>query len=209
VLTTASAVSGQPITNGEIEAAIKAGLANKYDHLVSECAASTGASGGFAAAFGKGIESLTPFDVTVAANAGQIALLAAEAKRLYKAFTIADVPDELKHTAAVYVVAAPRRPGALFGRVAAAAPIERIVLKSRTQADRVVEPASFENTLVTFNGPHGGTVESTRGLATFPIAAVMELPRGAFDVVIVTHDAERHCKVGEKDRKKLIASTQP
>jgi hypothetical protein len=196
--------NGQVLTDADLNSAIAAGASKKYDHLVVECVASTGMKGGFKAGFGKDVETLTPFDVTVAGNAGQVALLAANAKRLYKPFTIADVPEELRNSPAVYVVANPRRPGALFGRVVAATPIERIVLKSQTQPAVVIEPASFEEEPVTFNGPKGGTIESTRGHATFPLAAVKALPSGNVEIVIVTADAERKCHIDDGERKRLL-----
>jgi hypothetical protein len=166
--------AGQTMTDTDIDAAIKAGL-TKYDHLVSRCTATVGfGASGIGAAMMGGIQPTGGFDVTVSTNAGRVAYLAADAKRLYKPFSAADVPESLKQPA-IFVFADPMKPSHTSNMVAVAAPVDRIVLKSKAQPNIVVQPETFETEPVEWSNLLGGKVQSTRGLALFAHAAVKEL----------------------------------
>src|SRR5688572_10765408 len=71
-----------------IVAAIRAGEAKKYGHLVSECIAIAG-FGSHMAAEGL-VRPLGNYTITLTAAPGRIAMMAAEAKRLYRPFAPAD-----------------------------------------------------------------------------------------------------------------------
>jgi hypothetical protein len=191
------------ITDADIDAAIKAGQSKKFDHLVSDCVAKVGFGEGIGAAMAGGIQPDAAFDVTVSANAGRVAFLAADAKRLYKTFTAADVPDSLK-TPSIFVFADPQKPSRSSNTVSVASPIDRIVLKSKAKPDVVIQPEKFDAEPVEWSNLLGGKVEANRGLALFSYSAVKELPAGDFDVVVITQAGERKCKVGTKDRAKLF-----
>jgi len=145
------------------------------------------------------------FDVTVSTNVGRIAFLAADAKRLYKPFTAADVPDALRKPG-VFVIAEPKPPTQVGSYMSVASPVDKIVLKSKVNPDAVLQPAAFEAEPVEWSNIVGGKWKGTRGLATFGLREVRELPAGDFDVVIITQAGERRCKVGTKDRAKVFSA---
>src|SRR6266516_4214982 len=89
---TASLTSAQTLSDADVESAIKAGQTKKFDHLVSDCNATAGMGQGIAASLAGGMQPNGGFSVTVSANAGRIAFMAADAKRLYKSFSATDVP---------------------------------------------------------------------------------------------------------------------
>jgi hypothetical protein len=197
------AASAQSISDADVEAAIKAGQAKKFDHLVSDCSATAGFGEGIAAGMAGGMQPNGSFSVTVSANAGRIAYMAADAKRLYKPFNAADVPESIR-TPAIFVFADPEKPSRSGNVVSIASPVERIVLKSKVKPDAIAQPEHFETEPVEWSNLLGGKVEGTRGLARFDLNAVKELPSGDFDVVVITQAGERRCKVGAKDRAKLF-----
>ena len=141
--------------------------------------------------------------MTVSTNAGRIAFLAAQAKRLYKPFTRADVPPSLL-VSAVFVHADPDKPETNGKEISVASPIERIVLKSKPKPDVVIQPSSFETEAVEWANLLGGKVQGNRALAVFSLDEVRSLPAGDFDVVLVTQAGERRCKVGTGDRSRLF-----
>src|SRR5258705_1915820 len=192
----------QTISNAEVEAAIRAGLSRRFDHLISDCLASAG-SGERLVGQGGGIQSNASFRVTVSANAGRIAFLAADANRLNKPFSVADVPESMR-TPGIFVFADPQKPSQSGNFVSVASPVDRIVLKSKPNSAAVAQPQHFETEPVEWPNPLGGKVAGTPGLARFDLNAVKALPKGDFDVVVVTQAGERRCKVGAKDRAKLL-----
>lgn len=145
-----------------------------------------------------GHPELEHFHVSVSKTAGEIARLFADARRLYKTITPADVPDQLQ-TDAVYVFADPHQPTS----GSPPAPIEHIVLKSKDSGG-AVQPAAFKATPVEWGTAAGGSKPPNRATARFDIGPVRELPAGDFDVVLITTSGERRCKVGARDRQRLF-----
>jgi hypothetical protein len=198
-----AATSNAQVTDGDIENAIKAGQMKKFDHLISSCIATVGFGEGLAGSLAGGIQPTGGFDVTVSASAGRIAFLSAEAKRLYKPFGIADVPESVK-TPAIFVAIEPGKPSRSSNGIAVASPIDRVVFKSKSHPEMVVQPESVESEPVEWANLIGGKVTANRAIAKFSFDSVRELPPGDFDVVIITQAGERKCKVGSKDRAKLL-----
>ena len=192
------------LSDAAVTAAIVAGQSNKANQLVSECVATAGLVEALAAETREGIRLTGAFGVTVTGSEGRIAFLAAEARRLYKPFTIAQVPSALRERA-VFVMAEPNDPDQSRDVARVAAPIERIVLKSKSSGT-VAQPVSFETQPVEWKNPAGKSIRGTRASARFDRASVEELPAGEFDVVIVTTAGERRCKVGAKDRQRIFPS---
>lgn len=196
----------QNITDAEIAAAIRAGQAKKFGDLLSTCFATPSFGDLFKEAEpAGGVKADGNYDVTVSTNAGRIAFLAADAKRLYKPFTATEVPDSLRKPA-VFVVAEPKPPTQIGAYMSIASPVEKIVLKSKVNPDAVVQPSGFEAQPLEWSNLVGGTVKGTRGLATFNLNAVREMPPGDFDVVVITQAGERRCKVGAKDRARVFSA---
>ena len=197
------AAQGPSLSDADIDTAIKAGQAKKFAHLVSDCLATVGMGESISASIAGGTQYNAGFDITVSANQGRIASLAAEAKRLYKSFALADVPETLR-TPSIFVFADPHKPSRNGSTVVVASPIDQIVLKSKTKPDVVLQPETFDTEPVEWSNLMGGKVEANRGLALFSYAAVKDLPAGDLDVVVVTQAGERKCKIGTKDRAKLF-----
>jgi len=192
----------QQLDDAAIIGAMKAGQAKKYDHLVSECLAIPGFGAHFAA---EGfVQPLGNYTITFATASGRIASMAAEAKRLYKPFAVADVPAEIRSGQTVYVEAVPAKPTSSSNNVHVAPPIERIVLKSKSDPNAVVQPRHVEIFPIEWSNLLGGKVAGTAAVATFAFAEVRELPPGEFDMVLITTAGERRCKVGSKDRDRLF-----
>lgn len=131
--------------------------------------------------------------------------MAARAKRLYKPLKLDDVTEDLR-TPAVVVSVEPIDPQSSGKRISVAAPIEHIVLKSKSNAEQVAQPSRVEKEPVEWSNLLGGRVEANRAVAFFDFGSVKELPPGEFDIVVVTTEGERRCKVGLKDRQKLFAA---
>jgi hypothetical protein len=203
-LTLASAgLVAQSLTDAQILEAIKAGEAKKYDHLVSDCVATAGF--GELMRSGDGVTRTGSFNVVLSTNPGRIAFMAARAKRLYKPLKLDDVTEDLR-TPAVVVSVEPIDPQSSGKRISVAAPIEHIVLKSKSNAEQVAQPSRVEKEPVEWSNLLGGRVEANRAVAFFDFGSVKELPPGEFDIVVVTTEGERRCKVGLKDRQKLFAA---
>jgi hypothetical protein len=198
----ATAAVAQPLDEAAIVAAMRAGEARKYGHLVSECLAIPG-FGSHLAAEGL-VRPLGNYTITLTTAPGRIAMMAAEAKRLYRPFAPGDVPEEVRAGQTVYVAALPAQPTNSSDSIHVAPPIERIVLKSKVNAAAVVQPRHLEVTPVQWSNLLGGKVDGTTALATFAAAEVRELPAGEFDMVLITTAGERRCKVGTKDRERLF-----
>lgn len=192
----------QQLDDSAIVAAMKAGQSKKYDHLVSECVAIAGL-GAHMTADGI-VQPLGTYTIIFAAAPGRIASMAADAKRLYKPFSVADIPEDIRSGQTVYVEALPAKPSNSSNAIHVAPPIERIVLKSKTNPNAVVQPKHVEITPVEWSNLLGGKVAGTSAVATFAFAEVKELPPGEFDMVLITTAGERRCKVGLQDRQRLF-----
>lgn len=203
LLIAATTLAAQQITEPDVAMAIQAGQTKKFNNLISECVATAGFGELMAAGTVGGLQRVGSYTVVVSANAGRIAFLAANAKRLYKPFTAADVPDTL-HLPGIFVSVEPNEPTRTTNAISVASPIDRVVLKSKVRPDIVVEPEAFDVEPVEWANLLGGKVEANRALAKFSFQAARELPAGDFDVVVVAQAGERRCKVGPKDRLKLF-----
>jgi len=206
ILTLAFARGGSAqtkLTDAEVLAAIQAGEGKKYDGFVSTCTATAGFGEGFAANVAGGLQQNGSYTVVVSGNTGRIASLAANAKRLYKKFAPQDVTDELR-SPAVFVAVEPNNPPRDPKVVSVPAPIQQIVLKSKTNPNTVAQPTKIDTEPVEFSNLVGGKFASNRAIATFDLASFLELPSGDVDVVIVTEPGERRCKIGTKDRARLF-----
>lgn len=203
-LSLAAVAHAQQLSDTDIAAAIRAGEAKKIDTLTSECTAKPGFGETIGAGIAGGVQRNGTYAVVVSANAGRIASLAANAKRMYKKFALADVTDDLR-VPTIFVAVEPDKPSTSGNVMSVAAEIEHVVLKTKAKIEAVVQPLNVEKEVVEFANLLGGKVESTRAIATFDYATVKELPAGAdFDVVVITPHGERRCKVGAKDRVKLF-----
>jgi hypothetical protein len=202
--------NAQSLSEADIQAAINAGTDGKAKRLSSRCYAKPGFgqafSGNMRSAFGGGVvQPDLGFDVTVARNAGLIASLAENAKRLYQPFGPSDVPDLLKRESAVFVSVNPRGPTSSETKISIPSPIERVVLKSKSAPQFIAQPIAFTTDAVKWSDLFDiGDVEANSAFAQFSLADVRGLPAGDFDVVVITEHGERRCKVGLGDRKRLF-----
>ena len=203
VLASWVSAGAQGLTDERILAAIKAGEAKKLDGLISDCVATSGFGEGMAASLAGGVQRDGSFSVTVAGNEGRIAFMAKEAKRLYKKFGLTDVTDEMRMPYFVVLVD-PMSPSTTKDKIRVAATIDHIVLKSKANPNAVVQPEKVEKEPVEWSNLLGGKVEGNRAVAFFDFNSVREMPAGDFDVVVITEPGERRCKVGAKDRTKLL-----
>jgi hypothetical protein len=201
------ALSAQNLTDAQILAAIKAGESKKFDHLISDCVATSGFGESMAAGMGTGVTRTGAFSVTVSTNEGRIAFMAARAKRLYKPFVLENVSEDLR-APAVVVSIEPNDPSTSGKTIRVAAPIEHVVLKSKAKSAEVTQPEKVEMEPVEWSNLVGGKVAGNRAVAFFDYGAVQELPAGEFDIVVITAAGERKCKVGLKDRQKLFTPTK-
>ena len=203
VFAAAASASAQSLADADIQAAIKAGEARKFNHLVSDCIATAGFGEHMAAGAAGGVQRTGSFQVVLSGNAGRIAFMAAQAKRLYKPFVFDNVTEDLR-TPAVVVSVEPNDPSKSGSVISVASPIEHIVLKSKSKNEVVVQPTRVEKEPVEWSNLLGGKVEANRAVALFEHGAVGELPAGEFDIVVITPNGERRCKVGNGDRTRLF-----
>ena len=213
--------SQQRLSDADVERAIQAGVHKKHNDLISTCGATPSVMGDVAADPAGGPDSLGTFrsitgfpgrvyytgtySVTVSTHVGRIAFLAANANRLSKTFTLADVGDDLRRSA-IFVHVEPDRPRPRLDDrdYDVAAVIDAVVLKSKSDPSKVLHPVSFTTESVEWGRLLGRTVTGNRATATFDYTAVRSLPPGDFDVVVITSPGERRCKVGRADREKLF-----
>lgn len=198
-------LSAQSLSDAQIAEAIKAGESKKFNHLIADCVATAGFGSGLAASLAGGVQRDGAFSVVLSGNAGRIAYMAARAKRLYKPFSFEQVTEDLR-TPAVIVTVEPNDPYRTQSSISVAAPIEHVVLKSKAKSADVAQPKLVEKEPVEWSNLLGGKVEANRAVAYFDFDAVRELPAGEFDIVVITTEGERRCKVGIKDRQKLFTS---
>lgn len=197
-----TALAQAPAADAAIESAIKAGATRKYKHLISDCYATAGFGAGLAGAMVGGANRNGALNITVATNLGRIAFLAAEAKRFYKPFAAADVPADLREPG-IYVWVEPDEPSGSRGELRFAPVIEHVVLKSKADDTRVMQPLHVELEPVEWKNMLGATIEGNRASASFPAHTFQEMPPGDVDVAVVTQAGERRCKIGTSDRARL------
>lgn len=203
VLCAALTVTTQTLEDAAVEAAVKAGQSNKYKELISNCSAGPGFGAGMTAAMAGGVQPTGYFNVIVSRAAGRIAYLAADAKRLYKPFAVADVSQELRSDSTVFVTVVPDKPKRNNNTIDVASPIDHVVLRGPNAM--VVQPTNTSLTPMEWSNLMGGKVEANSAVATFEAAAVSNLPAGDIDVVVITAAGERRCKVGRGDRARLFS----
>ena len=159
-----SGVMAQSLTDAQILEAIKAGESKKFDHLISDCIATAGF--GEIMRSGDGVTRTGSFNVVLSTNPGRIAFMAARAKRLYKRLRLDDVTADLR-TPAVVVSVEPIEPQSSGKTISVAAPIEHMVLKSKTNQDQVAQPSHVDKEPVEWSNLLGGKVEANRAVAFF------------------------------------------
>jgi hypothetical protein len=194
----------QTLDEGAIAGALQAGAAKKPWSLMSTCIATTGF--GETMLSGSGVQPTGSFDVRTSRAAGRIASIAYDAKRLYKPFGLADVTPELRDDSIVYVSVAPLDPARTGNTYNVPSPIERIVLKSKSNPNMVAQPSDIAFEAREWSNLVGGKVQGNAAVAKFNLADVRELPPGDVDVVVITQAGERRCKIGGKDRSRIIES---
>jgi hypothetical protein len=194
----------QRLTDAQIDEAIKAGQSKKFSQHVSDCTAGAGFGADLAANMAGGVQDNGAYNVTISANFGRVAFLAANAKRLYLPFSGASVPEPIRTAPTVFVHAEPQNPSRSDKTISVAAPVERIVIKSKTVETAVLQPVTFETEPVEWSNLLGGKVQGNRGIATFSLAEFLELPPGDIDIVLVTTGGERRCKIGKGDQTKIF-----
>ena len=173
--------------------------------LVETCFAGPGFGEDFGGNLTGGLQQTGSYTVTISANAGRIAYMAANAKRLYQKFTADNVTEDLRQPA-VFLSIEPNQPPRDPKVIKVPAPIEQVVLKSRVKNDAVTQPTKLDKEPVEFANLAGAKFQSTRAVAVFDLAAVRELPAGDVDVVVVTPVGERECKLNAKDRARLFSA---
>lgn len=194
----------QPLSNEEIALAIKAGEDRRYDHMLSSCNAGPGFSEGL---FATGVTPGGYYSVFVSGAAGHIARLAADAKRLYKPFTLASVGPEMTEPV-VYLSAVPHSPERSGNKILVASPIESVVLKQKDGA-MAIQPRSLQLEPVEWKNLMGATFNGTAASATFALEEFKAIPAGDIDIVLVTAAGERRCKIGKNDRGMLESAGVP
>lgn len=192
-----------PLSDDAVAAAIRAGEARKFKQLISDCTATVGFGAALSAGIAGGIQPTGSFTVIVSRNEGRIAFMAAQGKRLYQPLTIDAVTPEMREPA-VFVTVEPQDPSRSGNVYHVAAPIERVVLKSKVDESVVAQPLAFDTEPVEWRNLLGGSVSANRAVARFSVDDVREMPAGEFDVVVITTAGERRCKVGRGDRRRLF-----
>lgn len=207
VASTSAAARAQMLTDTEVEAAIKAGTNRKLSGWAAECDANSGRGERFNNGLVGGSQArLGGYDVTVSGSAGRIAVMAAEAKRLYKPFAVADVPADVRANTLAYVAVNPKKPN--YDQTEwAAALIDRVVLRAQSKNDAVVQPADFTAEPIEWTTRPGGKIPGNRASASFPVDLVRELPPGGIEVIVITPNGERRCNVGADERRKIFGGT--
>lgn len=191
------------LTDAAVMQAITAGTSNKYEKLLSTCRARVSlGSAMLGAAIGSGIRPVGAYHVAVSGPSGRIALLAADAKRLYKRFGLADATDAIR-SPNVYVTATPETPHRNGDTFEVASPIEAIVLQSKVNRT-AIHPADLSLTPVEWKNLMGATFTGTSAVATFTTSEFLELPVGDIDVVLITAAGERRCEVGKDERRRVL-----
>jgi hypothetical protein len=106
----------------------------------------------------------------------------------------------------VYVTATPHAPYQSKSSYDVASPIERIVLKSKSNPAVVAQPENVELIPVEWKNLMGGVIQGNSAVATFKVGDTNELPAGHVDIELITQAGERRGKIGVKDRVKLFGN---
>lgn len=199
------AAQGPALDDAAVAGAIQAGSTKQWRQLSAYCVAGP-SLGDHISHMGRGALPTGTDDVYVSGAAGHIATIAADAKRLYKPFDIKDVTPALRDTSVIFVTVEPRdpKPNGSHTGVEYPAPIERVVLKSKVDANRVAQPTDVQLENREFSNLLGGKLQSNAATATFSASDVKGLPPGDFDVVLITSAGERRCKINQKERDRLF-----
>jgi len=205
--TVALAVSAnaQSLPPEEIEQAIVAGQNGKHGQLLITCQAVIGFHEIFKGEKA-GLDFTGSYEIHLSRTTGRIALLAAEAKRFYKPFSITQVPDDLKVSDAVMTVepVAPLVSPSEPGSISVAALIETLVIKVWPNRNLVVKPTAFTTEPIEWPNVAGQTVRANRARARFRLGEIVELPPGALELAVVTPAGERSCIVPSRDRRRVF-----
>lgn len=204
-LTIAMPVTAQTLSPEEIEQAIAAGQSGKHRQLLITCQAVIGFREMFKSER-TGFDFSGSYEVHLSPTSGRIALLAAEAKRLYKPFSIADVPADLKVTDAVMTAepSAPELSSTTHGAISVAAAIELLVIKAWPNGKLAVKPTAFTTEPVEWPNVAGQTLRANRARARFRPGEIAELPPGDLELAVVTPAGERTCIVPSRDRRRVF-----
>jgi len=201
VLASSTVPVAQRLTDADIAEAISRGKAGDLKPLISDCVA-TASVGSFFSAGLTGDGRTGSYDVVVSTHIGRIAVMAADAARRYEDFDISDVEDDMRDPG-LFVSVDPTRPQSVSNLPSL---IDHVVLKSKAKSADVVQPITIAQFPVEFGNLFGATFDANRAVARFDYAAVTSMPDDDFDVVVITADGERRCKVGTKDQRRLFSS---
>lgn len=191
----------QGLSDAQVTLAILAGENNRFKHLIAECNARASFGELMGGSLEGGVQQDSRFKVTLSGASGQIALMAAEAKRLYKRLTIADIGSD-QRTDVVSLMIEPERPSSGRNSISVAAPIEHVVLKGKSS---IVQPIRMDTEPLTWSNLFGGKVENNRAIATFNYADVAGMPAGEIEIAVVTTRGERKCKIDTQDRARVFS----
>lgn len=198
----AAPAAAQSLTDAEVDAAITAGQNRKLKDLIADCTAKPGFGSAFGSAMAGGLQPSGAYDVSFATSAGRIALHAAQAKRLYKPFTRADVTDVMR-APALWLWVEPQNPIRNNAEFKVASPLERVVLRVKDDESAVPQPEDMSVEPVAWQNLLGAEFQGTRALVSFDLAAVGRLKSGDLEAVLVTQAGERRCSIGTKERQRL------
>jgi hypothetical protein len=192
----------QPVPEQEVAAAIRAGRAGKVDSLRASCTAGPAKTDPPAPVADKIARDGT-YAVSLSGSAGRIAVLAADAKRRGEPYGVEDVPRELRE-AGVYLFVNPIRPTLAGGAVSAPSPIDKVAIRALAQPEPSVAPDGVDWEGVEWRNPLGGFIEANRATASFPWAAIRDLPPGDLEVVITAEAGERRCTIPAPVRRRVV-----
>jgi hypothetical protein len=205
VLSAGGGAAFAQLNEAQVIQAIQAGESGKFQSLLSTCLATpsfgqimTSGSSGTG-----GIRRDGDYTVATSSSEGRIATLASTAKKMSKPLTPAHVGKELRSND-VFVAVDSVAPSESSSTISVSAVIKPVVLKSKTRPDLVVQPIKVDSEVVSWSNLFGAKVDANRVLARFGGNDVRELPPGDVDVVVVTKEGERRCKIGSKDRQRLF-----
>jgi hypothetical protein len=201
----ASAV-GQSLTPEEIDKAIQAGQRGTHKQLIATCQAVIGFGEVFKGERA-GLDFSGSYEINLSQTTGRIAMLSAAARRFYKPFIAAQVPEDLK-TVGVFMTAEPSEPyvsSTTRGSISVAALIELMVIKAWPNRKLFVKPTEFKTEPVEWPNIAGQTLRGNRARAKFEIGQMMELTAGDLEVAVVTQAGERSCILPARDRRRVFS----
>jgi hypothetical protein len=181
----------QSLTNDEIESAIKAGSAGATSLLT--CTVNDKLLGSMSRGF----------TVTVEGPLSRVMRAAADAKKKYRAFTIANVTEEMV-ASTVVIVATPHAPKLERSGWKQSPPVEHMVLKrlgvKNPGPTDVLQPTAHETVESEWSNAMGGKFEGRGIVATFDLEAFRNMPAGTLEAVLITSDGERSCTLAIRNR---------